>query len=187
MNLKKILACMILLSFSTMQAQQNQYESSLYDAIIGMNLNFFMPVENSFTFVKKNDSEFFKYDYKLVAKSKEMESLIALHPIGKHPSTDHHPQIEFQRLLANIAPNDDDQEILVVGWDEHKLKKANADWGAEAYITPRSAITKFKHAKLIGLFKEGSGTVILIHCFDDPDMLPELFAFLPNESKGHGN
>ncbi len=53
MNLKKILACMILLSFSTMQAQQNQFESSLYDAIIGMNLNFFMPVENSFTFVKE--------------------------------------------------------------------------------------------------------------------------------------
>jgi len=143
-----------------------------------MGLEFFRPTENSFKFKKLRLSEFFEYDTRIKAKSNELEVLIAIHPDGQDDATSYFPHIEFQRLLANLSPNDDDQNILVVGWREQRLKERNADWGAEAYFTPRPEITDFPHLKLIAFFKEGNGMVVMAYCFDKPvEVLPKLLSF----------
>ena len=146
-----------------------------------MGLDFYMPVENKLKFSKLKSSEFFEYDTKLAARSRELEILIALHPDGEGPLTSDMPHLEFNRLLANLTPNDDEQEVLIVGWNEDRLAKRNADWGAEAYFTPREEITKFPYVKLIAFFKEGHGMVVMLYCFDKPDALPLVLAFKKSE------
>ncbi|WP_235294177.1 hypothetical protein [Portibacter lacus] len=142
-----------------------------------MNLAFDMPTENAFKFSKLRKSEFFEYDTRIRARSNEMEVLIALHPDGKDSLTTLFPHLEFQRLLANLSPNDDEQNIMVVGWRAQKLKERNADWGAEAYFKPRKDISNFPYLKLIGFYREGQGMVVMAYCFDKPDMVPQLISF----------
>ena len=146
-----------------------------------MALDFYMPIENTFKFSKLKSSEFFEYDTKLAARSRELEILIALHPDGEGPLTSDLPHLEFNRLLANLTPNDDEQEVLIVGWNEDRLSKRNADWGAEAYFSPRKEITKFPYVKLIAFFKEGEGMVVMLYCFDKPDTLPLMLTFKKSE------
>src|SRR5690606_24814564 len=97
----------------------------------------------------------------------------------EHPLTTHHPQIEFQRLLANLTPNDSDQKVPVIGWEEDKCKERNAEWGVEAYFTPRTSVSPFPHAKLVAFYTEGKGMVVLLHCFDNPNKIPKFLEFLP--------
>jgi hypothetical protein len=166
----------VLLGSST-YAQKSQGLKLIEEDLDKMGLNFYTPVENTFKFSKLRLSEFYEYDSRIRAKSGEMEILIALHPDGEEMSTSRHPHIEFQRLLGNLTPNDDEQQVLVVGWREQKLVDRNADWGAEAYFRPRKAITSFPNAKLIAFFKEGHGMVVMLYCFDKPDSVPKLLDF----------
>jgi hypothetical protein len=147
------------------------------DALTQMELDFFIPVENQFKFSKLRTSEFFDYDTRMVARNGEMEIFIALHPDGEDDLTTYFPHLEYQRLLANLVPNDDNQEVLVIGWREQKLKDKNADWGAESYFTSRKEITHFPHTKFISFYKEGKGMVVMLYCFDKPDALPDLLKF----------
>lgn len=158
-------------------AQKGQGVEVIEDELDRMGLDFYMPVEHSFKFKKLRNSEFYKYDSRIKARSNEMEILIALHPDGEDLSTSMHPHIEFNRLLGNLTPNDFDQEVLVIGWRKPKLIDRHADWGAEAYFRPRKSVTKFPHAKLVAFFKEGKGMVIMLYCFDKPDLVPHLLDF----------
>lgn len=153
----------------------------IQDAITKMNLDFLMPVENKYKFTRLRTSEFFDYDSRMVARNNEMEIFIALHPDGEDELTTFFPHLEYQRLLANLVPNDIDQEVLVVGWRAQKLKERNADWGAESYFKARKEITNFPFTKFVGFYKEGHGMVILLYCFDKPDGIPELLKFQPEE------
>lgn len=172
-----IIITFLLLSISIV-AQKELDIANIAEDLDEMGLDFFIPTENSFKFRKLKLSEFFEYDTRIIARSKEMEVLIALHPDGESDATTYFPHIEFQRLLANLSPNDDDQNILVIGWREERLKERNADWGAEAYFTPRAEITNFPHLKLIAFFKEGQGMVVMAYCFDKPvKRLPKLISF----------
>lgn len=106
-----------------------------------------------------------------------MEVLIDFHPPNESSFTTLHPHLEFNRLLGNLIPNDDDQEVLVVGWREQKLLEKNADWGAEAYIKPREEISSYPFAKLVSFFKEDKGMVVILYCFNKPDSVPDLLSF----------
>ena len=158
-------------------AQKKQDLSKIEGDLDKMGLEFYMPVENTFKFKKLRLSEFYSYDSRIRAKSGEMEILIALHPDEGDALTSLYPHIEFNRLLGNLTPNDDDQNVMVIGWRKQKLADRNADWGAEAYFRPRKAITSFPNAKLVAFFKEGSGMVIMLYCFDKPESVPKLFSF----------
>ena len=168
----------LFISYGQVSSQRNIDIEEIEADLDKMELDFYIPTENTFKFQKLRLSEFFEYDSRMKAKSNEMEILIALHPDGEDDATTYFPHIEFQRLLANLSPNDDDQNILVVGWREQRLKERNADWGAEAYFTPREEITKFPHLKLVAFFKEGKGMVVMAYCFDKlVDSLPQLISF----------
>lgn len=182
-NRRLTLLGLTLLLSSLSFAQSNSKVNLLDPFLDQMDLQFYMPTENAFQFSKIRDNDFFKYDSKIKAKSKEMEVLIALHPDGERPFTSNFPHLEFNRLLANMTPNDNEQEVLVIGWREPKLLTRNADWGAEAYFTPRKQITDFPFAKLIAFFKEGKGMVVMLYCFDDPDQVPKLLAFMDEDDK----
>ncbi len=167
---------LLLCSIFSVTAQENGLKT-IEDNLDKMDLAFLMPTENAFKFSKLKKSDFFDYDSKIRARSRELEVLIALHPDGENEFTSFFPHLEFNRLLANLTPNDDEQEVLVVGWRETKLRERNADWGAEAYFTPRKEVTDFPYTKLIAFFKEGQGMVVMLYCFHKPDALPLLLSF----------
>lgn len=172
-----LLVFILITSIFSLNAQKDLGIESINPFLEKMAMDFYKPTENQAKFTKPRKNEFFHYDTKIKFKSNEMEVLIAFHPANEGPLTTHHPHLEFNRLLGNLVPNDDDQEVLVVGWREDKLTERNADWGAEAYMKARKEITNFPFAKLISFFKEDQGMIVMLYCFDKPDSLPNLLTF----------
>jgi len=147
-----------------------------------MNLDFFTPTENKTKFLKPGKNKFFKYDTRIKVKSNEMEVLVAFHhDTITSPIATFYPHLEFNRLLNNVVPNDDDQEVLVIGWRDPKLRDKNADWGAEAYIRPRKEVSTYPYAKMISFYREGEGMVVMLYCFRNPQNVPELISFREQE------
>lgn len=167
-----------LLTFTFMASgQRNNGLEAIETDLEKMNLEFLMPVENQYKFSQVRNNEFVDYDSRMVARSGQMEIFIAVHPVGEDDLTSFYPHLEYQRLLANLVPNDDDQNVLVIGWREPKLKDRNADWGAESYFTARREITPYPYTKFIAFYREDFGMVVILYCFNKPDRLPELLRF----------
>lgn len=182
---KSVRLCLFLCIFTfanTYSSAQSFNDLPKLDKLLNeIGINFLMPVENQFSISKSKKNKFFKYDFKMVDRSKEIETLIALIP-DDESSLMNFPHIKFQNLLANLTPNTDRQQVPVYSWGEKELKERNADWGAEAYFTAREEITKFPHTKLIAFYKEGRGMVVMAHCFDDPKVRsPKFIEFLIEE------
>ena len=129
---------------------------------------------------KEND--FIDYQIRIADQSREFEVLINLIPADTTEFGVLYPHLEFNRMLNNLVPNDYDQDVLVIGWREQKLLERNADWGAEAYLKARKEITNFPFTKLISFFREDSGLVVMLFCFDKPDSVPEVLKFEEAES-----
>lgn len=162
---------------SSALAQRNNGLEAIEPDLEKMNLEFLMPVENQYKFSQVRKNEFVDYDSRMVARSGQMEIFIAVHPVGEGGLTSFYPHLEYQRLLANLVPNDDDQNVLVIGWREPKLRDRNADWGAESYFTARKEITAYPYTKFIAFYREDYGMVVMLYCFNKPDRLPELLRF----------
>ncbi|WP_235297328.1 hypothetical protein [Portibacter marinus] len=179
LNVRKITCLLFILPLLQFAYAQGDDELEVIEPYLdSMELDFLMPVENELKFQKPRDNEFFEYDTRIKVKANEMEVLVVFHSdtLSK-PFPTFFPHLEFNRLLGNIVPNDDDQDVLVIGWRDQKLKDKNVDWGAEAYIRPRKEITNFPFAKLIAFYREDQGMVVMLYCFRKPDNVPELIRF----------
>lgn len=160
-----------------MTAQSASFPVELAKSMEASGLTLIMPVEDIYKPEKIRKNDFFKYQYRLVAANGQAEVLILV--MGEETGflKSSAPHLAFQRFLPNLAPNDHDQEIMVLSWGDRELQERNADWGAEAYMTARSEITSFEKTKFIAFYKEGQGMVFMAYCFSEPDELPLLLRF----------
>ena len=177
-NMKYMLSCLLMLCIGVITLGQGLSKEEEIGGILGkLGLTLIMPVEATYQFENSRKNDFFPYDYRLREKAGHSEILIAVFPKGKASVNEQHPHLAFQRYLPNLAPNNDEQEIMVLSWGDRELQDRNADWGAEAYMTARKEITLFPKTKFIGFFKEDVGMVFMAYCFDDIDELPLLLKF----------
>ena len=158
-------------------SQELTREEEIGGILDKLGLTLIMPVEAAYQFQNTRKNEFFTYDYRIKEKAGHSEILIAVFPKGIASVNEQHPHLAFQRYLPNLAPNNDDQEIMVLSWGDRELMERNADWGAEAYMSARKEITSFPKTKFIGFFKEDIGMVFMAYCFDNIDELPLLLKF----------
>ena len=142
-----------------------------------MGLDYFHPLEQKFKFKKGERNRYFSYDMKMIDRKLKQEIFVILTPERTEDDIVKYPHIEFTRLLAGLATNEQDVDIMVVTHDTRKLNHSNADWGSESYFTIKEQISRYPHAKLFSFYKEGKGLVSILYCFNNPDYLPKLFAF----------
>jgi hypothetical protein len=145
-----------------------------------MNLVLELPAEGKLINARAIDNIFFDYQLKLKDKKRQLELFIILNEESSADDIIQFPHITFMRLVSNIATNSQENEIMVVTWDDKKLEKRNADWGSEAYVTIRKSLSNFPNAKLISFYKESRGLVTILYCFDNPFILPDLLSFEPD-------
>jgi hypothetical protein len=172
-----ILLSLLIFISNDLNAQKVKDFEDITPYLDSMGLDFYFPTENQLKFSSPRKNQFFDYDARIKIKSNGMEVLVDFYPVNESSFSALHPHLEFNRLLANLVPNDDDQEVLVIGWREPKLNEKNADWGAEAYMKARKEITSFPFTKLVSFYKENYGMVVILYCFNKPDSVPELMAF----------
>jgi hypothetical protein len=162
---------------STVLPSQSNFSPDIKSKLEKMELDFYEPIEQKFKTRKSGKNRFFKFDLHLIDKKSEQEIYVILRDENGEDDIVQFPHIEFTRLLANLATNDQEEDIMVVTYDTKKLLARNSDWGSEAYFKTRKEISDYPYAKLVSFYKEGYGLVSIMYCFDDPDLLPFLLAF----------
>ena len=142
-----------------------------------MDLLFVLPTEGKLKTEKLDSNIFFNHQIKLKDRRNEYEVFIMLEPEDSDDDIIRIPHFTFMRLTSNIATNDPDKDIMVVTWDDRKLKTRKADWGAESYVQIKESISSFPNAKIISFYKDEVGMVTILYCFDNPYELPGLLYF----------
>ena len=133
----KYILLFFLSTFSFSAFAQNSVSPEIKDKVEQMELEFFEPVEQKFKFKKGGKNRFFTYDFKLLERKSKQEIFIILRAENGEDDIVQFPHIEFTRLMANLATNDQEKDIMVVTHGEKKSNIKSSDWGAEAYFTIR--------------------------------------------------
>ncbi len=84
-----------------------------------------------------------------------------------------YPHIEASRLAMQICSNA--QEAAITARDlteEERIDLFNADWGRMYMFPPKEEFGLYLHCKMVALFREGSGMMVIFHLFDEPS--PEI-------------
>ena len=142
-----------------------------------MDLVLVLPTEGKLKTEKLESNIFFNHQLKLKDRQNEYEVFIMLDHEDSADDIIRIPHFTFMRLTSNIATNDPDKDIMVVTWDDRKLDKRKADWGAESYVQIKESISSYPNAKIISFYKDDVGMVTILYCFDNPYELPELLYF----------
>ena len=88
-------------------------------------------------------------------------------------------------ISSTVATNDEDALMALHEMSNQDLKKYNADWGASFFFQPKKMFSSKKHGKMIALFKEDRGMVIIFYLFNEPseevDLQKYCLSFLAKE------
>jgi len=126
-----------------------------------LDLEFFTPVERQMKTKKLLKDDFFEYDLVLRSKN-QLDIRYILQPFDNQNNRVLYPHIELTRMIASIATNDEEEDILVNGFSGCKAKNDyGADWGLYADFVPKRSFSEFPKARIVSLYKEEKG---LVHC-----------------------
>ena len=156
---------------------QSQFDSRLDE----LDLFYYSPVESSYKSFKNGETRYFKYDIKLLSKSDKQEIFVILKSEDKLQNLANTPHIEFTRLIASIATNDQNENIVVKSFSEEKLEAYNAAWASEANFILKNNISKYRKAKLISIYKEGNGLASILYCYNEIPDLIQILSFRNNQ------
>lgn len=130
-------------------------------------LDIAMPVEGSFRERKARRQIYFSPDYILHSKKQKVE--IQYLVINASPHQTIVPQVHIITTLSNLAQNEEDHSTIAIHDIETQTlhNDFNADWGAIAFFQPKQSISKYKHAKLLSLFKAEKGMAYVLILFNE--------------------
>lgn len=140
------------------------------------NIEFLYPIEGAFEMEGNGYNGIFKYQQRMKHKDERLEIFILVAD-DQGDSFGQYPHLEFHRLIGTVATNKPEKEIMVVTHDSDRLKTTNADWGNEAYFIVKDGVSKYPYGKAVSLYKEGSGLITIIYCFNKAHHLPALVRF----------
>jgi hypothetical protein len=112
------------------------------------------PVEKWYR-IQPFENRFSEYD--LVLRTFE-EDLEIRHIIRQHPPEEP-PQVHAPLLLNHMATNQEAEDILIAKLGSKELDGFQADWGMYADFTPKKAVTEFRFARLISIYRQGGPMV----------------------------
>jgi hypothetical protein len=142
-----------------------------------LELEFFTPVERRIKTKKLLKDDFLEYDLVLRSRN-QLEIRYILQPFDNQQNTVLHPHVELTRMVASVASNDEEEEILINAFSGSEAKREyGADWGLFADFVPKRSFSGFPKARIMSLYKEEKGLVNCIILYKTEDL--EGFLGLP--------
>jgi len=162
----------IVIGFICLSSLVADGQSRLDTRLSEMDLFIYSPVESSYQSFKNGNTNYFSYDIKLRSKENKQEIFVILKSVEMLQNLANTPHVEFTRLIAGIATNDQDESIVVTSFSDDKLDFYNATWASEANFVLKPNISKYRKAKLLSIYKEGKGLASILYCYNEiPDLI----------------
>jgi hypothetical protein len=130
------------------------------------------PLDGDYRRLKVRKNRVQNYQWALGSAREDLEIRYLAIPDDGSELLDY-PHIEASRLAMQICSNV--QESAITARDlteEERIDLFNADWGRMYMFPPKEEFGLYLHCKMVALFREGSGMMVIFHLFDEPS--PEI-------------
>jgi len=164
-----ILLAILMLPASGLKGQPFDIPAPLNEKLAVMQLDLLLPVDSDYRLLPPRQDEFQSCDLALRSRSEKMEIRYLAHPWKEENTTSGFPQILAARTVTHVATNAPEAPITLLSLGAGDLQLFNADWGVEYVFTPKPEFSEHRFGKLLVLFKEQRGTLMVFYLFDDPD------------------
>lgn len=159
----------LLLAGPGLKGQPLELPSSLQEKLGLMQLDLFLPLDSDYRLVPGRKDEFEPCDLSLWSRREKMEIRYLARPWKEDDWSSKYPHILAARMVTHVATNAEDAPIAVLSLGVGDLQLFNADWGVEYVFTPKPEFSEHRLGKLLVLYKEERGTMLVFYLFDDPD------------------
>ncbi|RMG78132.1 MAG: hypothetical protein D6714_18580 [Bacteroidetes bacterium] len=131
---------------------------------------FMEPVEGRYKRLRVVPNEFQNYQLALFSPRENMEIRVAVLPYDSTNIFARNPHVATARAFASVATNDEERLISgIVMPPEKAARDFNADWGMTYFFEPKEGFARYRHCRMIALYKKERATVFIFYLFDDPE------------------
>jgi hypothetical protein len=154
-----------------LHAQPLELPAGFREKLQLMQLDLFLPVDSDYRLLagNKDKDDFQPCDLAMRSRKEKMEIRYLAYPWREEDLAVQFPHILAMRTVTHVATNEEDVPITLLSLGAEELQTFHADWGAEYIFTPKPEFSKTRYAKLLALFKEERGVLMIFFLFDDPD------------------
>lgn len=171
--MKKIFLLLFFISLSTTTAfsqKKIKYSKAFLAKLAQTQIDLFTPLEGKYKSTRPTKNDYQAIDHVIFSKKEGLEIRYAIIPFEVDKPTTQIPHVDFMRVVMSTATNEKEEALVSVHAMQDQDLKAdfNADWGSMAYFQPKTKFSKYKHCRLLSLYKEGLGMVYTFFLFDEP-------------------
>ena len=147
-----------------------QAATPLDSLLESMDLDFVQPLDSDYKDYQLKNNPFFHCDYAIRSRREDMEIRYAIRPYQTGSPTTQHPNLTVFSALSSAATNEEEAIIAQIAIPKKELQEVfGADWGKMYQFTPKPGFSSAPFGRLLGLYKEEVGLVLVFFLFDDPN------------------
>ena len=151
--------------------QKIDYPTQFNELINQVGIEFYEPADAGYKDIRPIENEYQEYEFAIWSRKEKLEMRYAILPYDEKDIFSANPHILTARALTSIATNEEHaNNISAIQLSEEALKRDfNADWGMVYFFQPKPGFSPFPQCRMVALYKEGRGTVLIFHLFVKAD------------------
>ena len=162
--MKWISFLLLLLYVLPLQGQMDAF-IDFQNQVKNLGLAFAIPTENQYETIS-GASDFISSDFAIEKQKGDLEVRFILISSDEIQI----PHINTMGLISTLATNQQETVISIIPMGKNaKENEYGADWGLQAFFTPKTSFSEKQHCKLLALYKEGKAMAYLLYLFDKPN------------------
>ncbi len=148
---------------------QISYPDNFLHLLKNANVDFYEPTEGSYKDIRLSKADYQPCDFALRSRREKLEMRYLVAPYSPHNWVFTAPHVEALRMASHLATNEQESVITSFAVSETELTSHfNANWGRVYFFQPKPIFSDRKHCKMLALYAEGKGMVIVFFLFDEP-------------------
>lgn len=131
-----------------------------------------VPLDGDYRPLRMQKNEVQNYHWALGSTSEQLEIRYLILPDEGQALMDF-PHLEASRLAMQTCSNEEHAAITARDLtEEERIDLYQADWGRLFIFPPKLTFGEYLHCKMVAVFKENRGMMVIFHLFDEPS--PEI-------------
>lgn len=161
--MKKVLLPFILLHALILSLQGQKDEVLWSQMLSAIGASYYPPLDAGYSPIKTLEEPFWGSHFFTFSRREQIAIKIVV-----DTTLQSYPNIQLGRWLAQIASNEPEDVISRVPLNPGVLlDQYGADWGGLYFFKPKFSSTFYSECKLLALYKEGKGMIILFFLFNE--------------------
>ncbi|MCB0707704.1 MAG: hypothetical protein KDC34_20455 [Saprospiraceae bacterium] len=137
-------------------------------AIAGLEIS--QPLDAAYQTEPVYDNPYQQYDFAIHSKLEGMEIRYFVLPYNESDTLSMSPDVLCLRASTSVAVNEDEGIVSMLGITKRELRETfGADWGILYFFKPKQDFGAYQHCRMLALYKDGIGSVLVFFLFDDPN------------------